>query len=154
MAFLFKSKKSQDRALSSRDGNSSSHVTSASVRLARDEKNVAQRATPTGSLNSMDELGNGSPDQIRRGGSLDQMQSSDLPVSRLGQAEDAPSLVMQPYMLSDSYLILVASQRATFIKPKCFTLPLVATAANVHAIQPHSVPKIWRCRQRNRFERG
>lgn len=85
MAFLFKSKKSQDRALSSRDGNSGSQgsIQSTSSRLARDEKNAAaQRATPTGSLNSVDENGTSSPEQLRRGGSLEQTQpSSDLPVS-------------------------------------------------------------------------
>lgn len=83
MAFLFKSKKSQDRALSSRDGNSGSQgsIQSTSSRIARDEKNAAQRATPTGSLNSVDEVAAGSPEQVRRGGSLEQVQPSDLAVS-------------------------------------------------------------------------
>ncbi|KAK8125395.1 Kelch domain-containing protein [Apiospora kogelbergensis] len=53
MAFLFKSKKSQDRAPQSRDGPSSaSSLQSAAGRVARDDK--AARSTPTGSLNSID----------------------------------------------------------------------------------------------------
>ena len=94
MAFLFKSKKSQDRALASRDGNSGSQgsIQSASARVARDEKGMGHsRSTPTGSLNSIENDGSlGSPDQGpgpalghgRRGGSVDQtQQQSDLPVS-------------------------------------------------------------------------
>ncbi|KAG5992779.1 hypothetical protein E4U43_003680, partial [Claviceps pusilla] len=80
MAFLFKSKKSQDRALSSRDGHSGSQGSSqsAGARIPRDDKNIVQRATPTGSLASMDDIGAASPEQLRRGGSLEQMQPSDL----------------------------------------------------------------------------
>ncbi|KAK8088767.1 kelch domain-containing protein [Apiospora hydei] len=53
MAFLFKSKKSQDRAVQSRDGPpSASSLQSAAGRVAKDEK--AARSTPTGSLNSID----------------------------------------------------------------------------------------------------
>lgn len=97
MAFLFKSKKNQDRALASREGNNGSQgsngsIQSASARMPRDEKNTSQhRATPTGSLNSIDNDGSvGSPEQVighgRRGGSVDQIQASDLPVSRLADA--------------------------------------------------------------------
>ncbi|TWU77062.1 Negative regulator of mitotic exit [Metarhizium rileyi] len=99
MAFLFKSKKSQDRTLSSRDGNSGSQgsIQSASSRVVRDEKNVsAQRATPTGSLNSVDEVATGSPDQVRRGGSLEQMQSSDLPL-RNGPPVSNPNASLYPW---------------------------------------------------------
>jgi hypothetical protein len=91
MAFLFKSKKNQDRALASRDGppSSASSIQSAAARV-RDEK--ASRSTPTGSLNSIDNDGSvGSPDQgyaRQRGLSLEQSQHSpgsqhhsDLPVS-------------------------------------------------------------------------
>lgn len=86
MAFLFKSKKNHDRALSSRDGNSGSQgsIQSAGARIARDDKNAVHRATPTGSLNSVDEIATGSPEQIRRGGSLEQVQPSDLAVSHVG----------------------------------------------------------------------
>ena len=94
MAFLFKSKKNQDRGLASRDGppSSASSIQSAAARV-RDEK--ASRSTPTGSLNSVDNDGSvGSPDQgyaRQRGLSLEQSQQhspqsqhhSDLPVSAL-----------------------------------------------------------------------
>ncbi|POR32568.1 Tip elongation aberrant protein 1 [Tolypocladium paradoxum] len=88
MAFLFKSKKSQDRALASRDGNSGSQgsIQSTGARVPRDEKAaLQQRSTPTGSLNSLENDGSaaGSPDQgqARRGGSVDNTQLSDLPAS-------------------------------------------------------------------------
>ncbi|KAK3987427.1 putative Tip elongation aberrant protein 1 [Cladorrhinum sp. PSN332] len=76
MAFLFKSKKHQDRALGSRDGSGSS-VGGATARV-RDEKGT--RSTPTGSLNSLDIDGSvGSPDQNygrTRGQSLEQPQQA------------------------------------------------------------------------------
>ncbi|KAK4200592.1 putative Tip elongation aberrant protein 1 [Triangularia verruculosa] len=93
MAFLFKSKKSHDRSLASRDGSqgSGSGMGGAAARV-RDEK--GSRSTPTGSLTSLDVDGSvGSPDQAyarQRGQSLDQQQptppqlqqppSSDLPL--------------------------------------------------------------------------
>ncbi|KAK1590845.1 kelch domain-containing protein [Colletotrichum navitas] len=93
MAFLFKSKKNQDRALASRDGNSGGgsqgSIQSQRERIAREEKNGTQRSTPTGSLHSIDRDGSagaGSPDQgygRQRGTSLDQTASqppSDLPL--------------------------------------------------------------------------
>ncbi|KAK0730003.1 hypothetical protein B0H67DRAFT_596273 [Lasiosphaeris hirsuta] len=93
MAFLFKSRKNQDRALASRDGppSSGSSIQSAAARV-RDEK--GSRSTPTGSLNSLDNEGSmGSPEAYarQRGLSLEQpqqtppqlqqppQQSSDLP---------------------------------------------------------------------------
>jgi len=67
MAFLFKSKKNQDRGLSSREGPPPSGPGSlggGAVRVARDEKSSLQRSTPPGSLNSIDNDGSaGSPDQ-------------------------------------------------------------------------------------------
>lgn len=92
MAFLFKSKKHQDRTVTSRDGSSGSQgsIQNAPGRVgSRDEKNTAlQRATPTGSLHSIDnDTNTSSPDQAqgpghgRRGGSVDTPQTSDLPVS-------------------------------------------------------------------------
>ncbi|KAL2147091.1 hypothetical protein VTI28DRAFT_973 [Corynascus sepedonium] len=72
MAFLFKSKKHQDRGLSSRDGSQGSGSGGAAGRV-RDEK--GSRSTPTGSLHSVDNDGSmGSPDQPyarQRGQSLD-----------------------------------------------------------------------------------
>lgn len=86
MAFLFKSKKHQERALGGRDGHSGSQSSIQSNSARNADKNALQhRATPTGSLNSLEnESTTGSPDQppSRRGGSVDQAsQSSDLPVS-------------------------------------------------------------------------
>ncbi|GJN67462.1 negative regulator of mitotic exit [Purpureocillium lilacinum] len=102
MAFLFKSKKSQDRALSSRDGNSGSQgsIQSAGSRMARDEKGaLVQRSTPTGSLNSLDNDGSvGSPDRGhgRRGGSVDNTQPSDLPL-RNGPQPTNPNASLYPW---------------------------------------------------------
>lgn len=70
-----------------RDGHSGSQSSIQSNNARNADKNALQhRATPTGSLNSLEnESTTGSPDQpssIRRGGSVDQAsQSSDLPVS-------------------------------------------------------------------------
>lgn len=90
MAFLFKSKKSQDRGLTSRDGTSGSQGSIHSAnggRIARDDK--THRGTPTGSVNSIDNDASpnspGQPDQQghgRRGGSNGEITySGDLPVS-------------------------------------------------------------------------
>lgn len=99
MAFLFKSKKSQDRPLGSRDATTGSQGSNQS---RRGDKGSAHRSTPTGSLNSLDNEGTPtSPDRghSRRGGSIDQTTQiqqissssqmaqqqgqSDLPVGRL-----------------------------------------------------------------------
>ncbi|KJR85586.1 uncharacterized protein SPSK_09492 [Sporothrix schenckii 1099-18] len=90
MAFLFKSKKNQerekDRVLSSRDGppvtsSQQSSIASNASRLARDEKTAMQRSTPTGSLNSLENDGTSSPDQVgygRRAEQVTSQQSGDL----------------------------------------------------------------------------
>lgn len=91
MAFLFKSKKNQDRNVSSRDGPPPNAAQSPAARVARDEKH--SRSTPTGSLHSLDEAG-GSPDvekyAARRAAQQDQpqqmqppQQTSDLPVGSM-----------------------------------------------------------------------
>ncbi|KAH7358225.1 kelch repeat-containing protein [Plectosphaerella cucumerina] len=89
MAFLFKSKKHQERSLASRDGTGSQgSVQSQTARIAKEEKVAAQRSTPTGSLNSFGEDSVGSPEQTyggrQRGPSVDQAPSappqSDLPL--------------------------------------------------------------------------
>uniref|UniRef100_A0A0D2XGQ2 Tip elongation aberrant protein 1 n=1 Tax=Fusarium oxysporum (strain Fo5176) TaxID=660025 RepID=A0A0D2XGQ2_FUSOF len=109
MAFLFKSKKHPERSQpASRDAGSGSQgsIQSASARTA--EKNSLQhRATPTGSLNSIDNEGsNGSPDHShghghghgRRGGSADQpiQQSSDTSV-RNGTPMNGPNASLYPW---------------------------------------------------------
>ncbi|KAF4984203.1 hypothetical protein FZEAL_543 [Fusarium zealandicum] len=109
MAFLFKSKKHPEKVPANRDAGSGSQgsIQSASARVA--EKNTVQhRATPTGSLNSIEHEGsNGSPDQGqgyghgRRGGSADQPtqqqqhQPSDLPL-RNGSQNNSPQTNAPP----------------------------------------------------------
>ncbi|KAJ3522431.1 hypothetical protein NM208_g12862 [Fusarium decemcellulare] len=101
MAFLFKSKKHPERAPASREAGSGSQgsIQSASARVA--EKNAVQhRATPTGSLNSIDNEGsNGSPDHGhgRRGGSADQpIQTGDLSL-RNGPQMNGPNASLYPW---------------------------------------------------------
>lgn len=88
MAFLFKSKKSQDRSVNSREGTSGSQGSIQSGRGPKDEKVSGHRSTPTGSLNSIDN--NDAPNSPRRGPSIEQagqslqqqpQPQSDLPVS-------------------------------------------------------------------------
>ncbi|KAL7812883.1 hypothetical protein V8C44DRAFT_59867 [Trichoderma aethiopicum] len=88
MAFLFKSKKHQDRTVTSRDGSSGSQgsIQNAPGRaVAKDDKAALQRATPTGSLHSIDnDASTASPDHgqshVRRAGSVDTPPTSDLPL--------------------------------------------------------------------------
>ncbi|KAK3372026.1 hypothetical protein B0H63DRAFT_453400 [Podospora didyma] len=96
MAFLFKSKKNQDRALASRDGppGSGSSVQSAASRV-REEK--GSRSTPTGSLNSLDNDGSmGSPDGQgygrQRGQSIEQpaLQTTPPQLQQAAQSSDLP----------------------------------------------------------------
>ncbi|KAI0458412.1 hypothetical protein F5B21DRAFT_429830 [Xylaria acuta] len=99
MAFLFKSKKNQDRNISSRDGPPPNAVQSPAARVARDEKH--SRGTPTGSLHSLDE-GGGSPDvekyATRRAAQQEQSQQiqpqqmSDLPFRNTPQPNVKTSL--------------------------------------------------------------
>ena len=93
MAFLFKSKKHQDRALASRDGSqgSGSAMGGAAARV-RDEK--GSRSTPTGSLHSLENEGSmGSPDQSygrQRGQSLEQPQPSPPQMQQQQQQPGEP----------------------------------------------------------------
>lgn len=94
MAFLFKSKKNQDRALVSRDGppSSGSSMQSAAARV-KEEK--GSRSTPTGSLHSIDNEGSmGSPEQSysrQRGQSLEQSQQSPSQAQQAQQAQQQQS---------------------------------------------------------------
>lgn len=88
MAFLFKSKKNQDRGLTSRDG-----PPVAGAARMRDDKGA--RSTPTGSVNSIDNDGSmGSPDQAyarQRGQSLDQQPQQTPPqLQQQQQAQQHP----------------------------------------------------------------
>ncbi|CCT70262.1 related to cell polarity protein tea1p [Fusarium fujikuroi] len=107
MAFLFKSKKHPERSQpASRDAGSGSQGSIQSVSARTAEKNSLQhRATPTGSLNSIDNEGsNGSPDHGhghghgRRGGSADQpiQQNSDASV-RNGTPMNGPNASLYPW---------------------------------------------------------
>ncbi|KAK0656662.1 hypothetical protein B0T16DRAFT_319797 [Cercophora newfieldiana] len=95
MAFLFKSKKNQDRALASRDGPPSSGGSSIQSAAARVREEKGSRMTPTGSLNSIDNEGSmGSPDQNysrQRGQSLEQAQQGPPPqLQQSQQPSDLP----------------------------------------------------------------
>ncbi|KAK7701884.1 Negative regulator of mitotic exit [Diaporthe eres] len=85
MAFLFKSKKHQDRALAGgRDGPNSSQGSvqspDARSRVVREEKGPTHRSTPTGSLNSIDnDASNASPDQGFNPGPPRRAQTGDPP---------------------------------------------------------------------------
>ncbi|KAG5963827.1 hypothetical protein E4U57_005876 [Claviceps arundinis] len=128
MAFLFKSKKSQERALSSRDGNSHSgsqgSIQSAGARMPRDDhKHAVQRATPTGSFASADNIGTGSPEQIRRGGSLEQMQPADLTQHRNGSITSNPNASLYPW----------SQRRLTYTSPSPTPFPRYGAAVNAVA---------------------
>ncbi|GKT62457.1 putative cell polarity protein [Colletotrichum tofieldiae] len=125
MAFLFKSKKNQDRALASRDGNSGGgsqgSIQSQRERIAREEKSGTQRSTPTGSLNSIDRDGSagaGSPDQgygRQRGPSVDQAPSqppsSDLPLRNGPPVSSQNQMPPQQQMMNPNASLYPWSQR-------------------------------------------
>jgi hypothetical protein len=156
MSFLFKSKKSQDRTLSSRDGNSGSQgsIQSSSSRMTREEKNAAQRATPTGSLHSVDESATGSPDQIRRGGSLEQAQPSDLAVSHAIPHIRFCGNGAKHVLTRQSFFAGAASKWITIFKCQCLSIPVVATATNICPKPPDPFSSLWRRRQCNCIQRG
>jgi len=92
MAFLFKSKKHQDRGLTSRDGSQGSGSTlGGATSRVREEK--GSRSTPTGSLHSIDNDGSmGSPDQSyarQRGQSLDQQPQNPAQMQQQQQQQQA-----------------------------------------------------------------
>ena len=174
MAFLFKSKKNQDRALHSREGppGSQTSLQGASARVARNEKGSLERSTPTGSVNSVDNDGSmGSPDHgfgRQRGQSVDQQQQSsqsqpplqqqpaqqstgDLPVSSdfpLGQLRRR-MFVMDAVELTLAYLVASKRTRGSIaaLEPQCRPVSLVATKVNVHVVASEPFPAVWRRRQ-------
>ena len=154
MAFLFKSKKNQERNVNSRDGppGSSPQVQGAAGRIAREEK--GSRSTPTGSLNSFDE-GTPSPDAekyaVRRGQEPPQAQQpqqvSDLPVSSFIWFSISSFLDHTQHPTSNSQLssrntfgpnsendaneyTKKVSQRSSTAERKCFIISLVAATPN------------------------
>lgn len=149
MAFLFKSKKNQDRALSSRDGNAPppTAMSGANARMQRDEKH---RATPTGSMHSIENDGVASPDRqvnsahSRRGGSVDNNSNSAL-------ANPATDVVVSILVPCDHMAIPLtarfpsaASQRSSGFQPKRLIIPLVATPIDIHLRTSQPVSTIWR----------
>ncbi|KAI1436396.1 hypothetical protein GGR50DRAFT_231951 [Xylaria sp. CBS 124048] len=96
MAFLFKSKKNQDRHISSREGPPPGGIQSPAGRVPRDEKHA--RGTPTGSLHSLDE-GGGSPDvekyAARRAAQQEQTQQTQ-PQPMQSQPMQSPQTQSQP----------------------------------------------------------
>ncbi|ROV93237.1 hypothetical protein VPNG_09540 [Cytospora leucostoma] len=85
MAFLFKSKKTHERSVGgSRDGTNGSQGSMQSpdsrARVVREEKGATHRATPTGSLTSLENDGsNASPDQPFNPGPLRRAPTGDPP---------------------------------------------------------------------------
>ncbi|KAI8308878.1 hypothetical protein K4K61_002261 [Colletotrichum sp. SAR11_59] len=146
MAFLFKSKKNQDRALASRDvnsggGGSQSSIQSASARIAREEKNATQRSTPTGSVGSIDHDGSagaGSPDVgygRQRGLSVDQTSSqppsSDLPLRNgppVSQQNISPQ--QQQMMNPNASLYPWSQRRLTYTSSHPSPFPRYGAAVN------------------------
>ncbi|KAK4229558.1 putative Tip elongation aberrant protein 1 [Podospora fimiseda] len=136
MAFLFKSKKHQDRALGSRDGSGSS-MGGATARV-RDEKGT--RSTPTGSLNSLDIDGSvGSPDQNygrTRGQSLDQPQQAPpmQPQPQQQQTSDLPLRsgppVTQPASNPNASLYPWSQRRLTYTSSHPSPFPRYGAAVN------------------------
>lgn len=105
MAFLFKSKKHQDRALAGgREGMNGSQGSmnspDARARVTRDEKGgVMHRSTPTGSVNSIDNEGsNASPDQFSHG-PLRRAQTGDPPSTA---SSDVPPQVSRHLTVHDA----------------------------------------------------
>ncbi|OAA67638.1 Kelch-type beta propeller [Cordyceps fumosorosea ARSEF 2679] len=105
MAFLFKSKKNQDRALSSRDGNAHppTSMAGANARI----QNEKHRATPTGSVNSLENDAVTTPERkvtsahSRRGGSVDNNNAMANPPTdaalRNGPAAANPNASLYPW---------------------------------------------------------
>ncbi|OAA75617.1 Kelch-type beta propeller [Akanthomyces lecanii RCEF 1005] len=105
MAFLFKSKKNQDRALSSRDGNAPPPTAMAGANARM--QNEKHRATPTGSVNSLENDAVTTPERLvtsahsRRGGSVDNNNALGNPAGdaapRNGPPVSNPNASLYPW---------------------------------------------------------
>lgn len=174
MAFLFKSKKHQERATAGgRDGSIGSQGSiqspDARARVVRDEKANVHRATPTGSLNSLDNDGsNASPDQTFAPGSLRRAQTGD-PTPQT--ANDMQPQVSNPWderftvelccapchccttSLNQPLLLTTPcytdAHRSCPNKSQLFAISLVATQIKLHIPSSRALPSLWRCRERN-----
>ncbi len=143
MAFLFKSKKNQDRALSSRDGNAPPPTAMAGANARM--QNEKHRATPTGSLNSIENDAVTTPERqvtsahSRRGGSVDNNNAlgnpaSDAAVSQITSSPLTayPGPWQSPTDNANAPILLSASQPSPRRKPKRLSLPVVATPNKLH----------------------
>lgn len=139
MAFLFKSKKNQDRALSSRDGNAPPPTAMAGANARM--QNEKHRATPTGSVNSLENDAVTTPERLvtsahsRRGGSVDNNNALGNPAGDAAVSAIAfsPSLLDCSMWQSRKWTMLIphfsiASQRPPSLEPKRLSVPVVATA--------------------------
>ncbi|KAI0476187.1 hypothetical protein GGR56DRAFT_458997 [Xylariaceae sp. FL0804] len=130
MAFLFKSKKNQDRNAPSRDGTpgSGNSIPHSAGRIARDEKHGA-RSTPTGSLNSFEEASPG-PDAEkytqRRAAQQDQSQLSQQQSQQ--QVSDLP--LRNPPQNMNASLYPWSQRRMTFTTNVPSPFPRYGAAVN------------------------
>lgn len=166
MAFLFKSKKHQERALAGgRDGPNSSQGSvqspDARSRVVREEKGPTHRSTPTGSLNSIDnDASNASPDQGFNPGPPRRAQTGDPPAQAppdtqqqvsgddtLPGGRERPAAASQN-LFAKANSCAIVSQRSLPTKPELLVIPMVATEAQLHLVTPRPLSPLWRSCQR------
>lgn len=180
MAFLFKSKKHQDRALGgAREGSNGSQGSmqspDARARVVRDEKVNTHRSTPTGSLNSLDNDGlNNSPDQnftpatLRRAQTGEQIPatrtandnsaqvsvhpSTPPPEARICAVTPRRAMLQCPFKHVLILLVRTAAHRPLPVKSQLVPIPLVATGIKFHIASSWTLPAIWRRRQCDRLK--
>lgn len=174
MAFLFKSKKTHERSVGgSRDGTNGSQGSMQSpdsrARIVREEKGATHRATPTGSLTSLENDGsNASPDQPFNPGPLRRAPTGDPPPQGPNDMQPQVSIDDAGEVSRNSmprfwhtahrnrdYLAnfnAIVSQRSS--SPELITIPLVAAETQLHLLSSWPIPTVWRRRQRRLLERG
>ncbi|KAH6854906.1 hypothetical protein B0I37DRAFT_42407 [Chaetomium sp. MPI-CAGE-AT-0009] len=134
MAFLFKSKKHQDRGPTSRDGQQGSGSSAGSA-AARVRVEKGSRSTPTGSLHSLDNDGSmGSPEQFarQRGQSLDQ-QPQASPQSQQQHPNEPPvrnGAAPQPGTNPNASLYPWSQRRLTYTSSHPSPFPRYGAAVN------------------------
>ncbi|KAI0487311.1 hypothetical protein F4859DRAFT_501810 [Xylaria cf. heliscus] len=126
MAFLFKSKKNQDRNVSSRDGPLPSTAQNPAARVARDEKH--SRSTPTGSLHSLEE-GGGSPDVEKYAARRAAQQEPSQQMQPPQQMSDLP-LRNPPQQNVNTSLYPWSQRRLTFTSNVPSPFPRYGAAVN------------------------
>ncbi|EAQ89641.1 hypothetical protein CHGG_06260 [Chaetomium globosum CBS 148.51] len=135
MAFLFKSKKHQDRGLTSRDGQQGSGSSAGSA-AARMRAEKGSRSTPTGSLHSLDNDGSmGSPEQFarQRGQSLDQQPQSSPQTLQQHPNEQQPlrnGAASQPGTNPNASLYPWSQRRLTYTSSHPSPFPRYGAAVN------------------------